>query len=37
MRDILIYVYFHIDVEIVWHVVQHRLTDLTIRERPRDC
>jgi uncharacterized protein with HEPN domain len=28
MRDILIHVYFNIDVEIVWDVVQDKLTDL---------
>ncbi|MGP0062833.1 MAG: DUF86 domain-containing protein [Isosphaeraceae bacterium] len=28
MRDILIHVYFNIDTDIVWEVVQNRLTDL---------
>jgi uncharacterized protein with HEPN domain len=28
MRDILIHVYFNVDVEIVWDVVQTKLTDL---------
>ena len=28
MRDILIHVYFNIDTDIVWDVIQNKLTDL---------